>query len=93
MAFILDMVTPKVVINGYPYPARWGRNAYDLPPGPYDVTASFPYMFQSDAGLARLQVPVYAQHATIVLYEAPTFMWSPGTMRVTQTIPMQMHIV
>ena len=92
LAFMLMMVTPNVLINGHPYPAKWGRNFYDLPPGHYDVAASFPYMGSSATGLARLQVPVHPQHATIVMYEAPFFMWSGGTMRVTQTIPMHFNI-
>ncbi len=92
LAWILYMVTPKVVINGQPHPAKWGRNAYDLPPGNYRVEAFFPYLFSDRAGAAVVDVAVHASYATVLAYEAPFLMWDAGTIRQTGNVPMQLHV-
>ncbi|MBL8606462.1 MAG: hypothetical protein JNL38_04045 [Myxococcales bacterium] len=92
LAWILTMVTPQVVINGQRYPAKWGRNHYDLPPGNYRVEAFFPYMFSDRAGAAVLDVAVHASYATVLTYDAPFLMWDNGTMRHTGNVPMQLHV-
>lgn len=91
LAFILFLVTPIVAINRQPQPRPWGRHAFDLPAGQYEVFAAFPYMFSDRCGPAQLIVPVYAGYVTVVTYEAPFFMFSNGTMRIVNTMPMQPH--
>ena len=93
LAWVLYLVTPNVSINRQPAQrCPWGRRTFDLPPGTYELHVSFPYMFSDRCGPATILVPVYEAHATMVVYEAPFFMFSDGTMRVTGTAAMQPHM-
>jgi len=91
IAWILYFVNPVVWINGQRHQARWGRSSFDLPPGQYDVRLCFPYIWTDAAGLAMLSVPVHPGYVTVLHYEAPLFLLSPGTMRVTGQLPTQTH--
>ncbi len=88
LQWVLYLVTPKLAINGYPARKPWGTHRVPMPAGQHHVAVSFPYMFSSDCGAAQLAVPVYAGHATRVIYQAPFMMWSAGSLRVLGYVPM-----
>jgi hypothetical protein len=91
MQLFLHGIKPRIVVNGYPYaPSHWGRQSFDMPPGNHDMLCAFPYLFSDNAGSARMMIPVYSGHVTIVNYTAPGLMFMGGSMRIVQTVPM-MH--
>jgi hypothetical protein len=91
LSWILYFVNPVVWINGQRHQARWGRNSFDLPPGQYDVRICFAYMWTDSAGLAQAMLPVHPGYVTVVRYEAPFFVTTAGSMRVTGQLPTQTH--
>ena len=88
MQLFLHGITPRVLVNGHFLNAHLGRQGFDMPPGGHWVECSFPYLLSDKCCLARMQVPVYPGHVTVVTYQTPTFMFSAGTMRIVQTVPM-----
>ncbi len=43
---LLSMITPKVLIDGHPAPAKYGENLYPVAPGPHLVSAHAQWMWQ-----------------------------------------------
>ena len=50
LAFILFMCTPRITINQFEDRRYWGTHFFEMPPGRYRVTISFPYLFMSYCG-------------------------------------------
>ena len=90
LAWLNAVCTPVVRINGYPHARRWGVHLFELPGAEHDLAVSFPYMFY-DACPARIMVPIYPSHHTVVSYEAPYFRFMSGTMRVLEVTARAPH--
>lgn len=88
LAWILFLITPTIEINRQPQKRAWGTHLIDLPPGQYELTVSFRYLFIERCGAATAHVPIYPGQATVVKYEAPWFMFSAGTMTIQGNRPM-----
>ncbi|MQA82544.1 MAG: hypothetical protein GEV10_29475 [Streptosporangiales bacterium] len=61
--------------------ARWGQNAYLLPPGDHHVELSIRGLFR--VGTAAAVVPVRSGQQTVVHYATPMTAFSPGAMGPT----------
>jgi hypothetical protein len=86
--WILFLITPRIEINGQPYPRRWGISTFDLPAGHYRVEVSYRYFVLSKAGRASFDVRVDPGQCTMVSYRAPwfIFLWG-GTMKLLGARP------
>ncbi|NUP12737.1 MAG: hypothetical protein HOW73_42395 [Polyangiaceae bacterium] len=89
MQFLLLLVTPTVVIDGYPQKRPWGRHFIELAPGTHQLHVSFPYLFSSQCGPALAMVPIYPGTVTRMKYSSPFFMFSNGTLAMLGHAPMQ----
>jgi hypothetical protein len=89
LQWIPFLVTPRIVINGYPQNRSWGKHVIDMPPGQYQLEAFFPYFFWSKCGLARQVIAIHPGCVTTVRYSAPFFLFMGGSMSVAPPRPMQ----
>ena len=87
LAWILFFVSTGITINGQLTPRPWGLSYWDLPPGIYRVRVHFNYLFGPTGGAER-QVQIYPGHTTRLKYEAPFFMFMPGTLYEQQATPL-----
>lgn len=63
------LTSPGVTVHGYPLPAKWGENYYQVPPGQYQVNVKVNYIFPFGEG--SIPVQVSAGQASKVYYAAP----------------------
>lgn len=75
------MASPTLMLNGHPVGARWGQNAYLLPPGEHHVEMSFRGLYRW--GVAAAVVPVRSGQQTVVHYATPMTAFSRGVMGPT----------
>lgn len=88
LAFLLYFFSPKVQINGHVYPAKWGKNFWDLPAAQYHVRCFFPYILGSETCPAEMVVPLYVGHATVIEYDVPLILLGNGNIKQTHTAPL-----
>lgn len=72
----LGMVTPRVLIDGYPAAVSWGRNEFTAPAGPRRIECSTTYMW--DYGRAVDTVPVQPNSRVEVYYAPPMMTFLGG---------------
>lgn len=65
-----NVVTPSVRLNGYPVGARYGENLLPVPPGPWQIDVSCPWMWSY--GRAALDCQV-AEGQTVPVFYAPPY--------------------
>ena len=70
------LLTPQVRVNGYPIPARWGENVYDLWVGPNAVDISCQYLWSY--GQASARVDVQEGQEQQLFYAPPMFTFMRG---------------
>lgn len=75
------IVPPTLTLNGHPVGARWGQNAYLLPPGEHHVELSIRGLFK--LGATAAVVPVQSGQQTVVHYAPPLTAFSRGAMGPT----------
>ena len=82
LAWMLLMVTPRIVINGAVEQRKWGKHFIQLPPGSYQVEVFFPYMFSQRSGYATTQLDVHPGAVTNANYYKGWWMLSGGKLQV-----------
>jgi len=82
LAFIYKLFTPTVTINGRSYRRRWGTHFFDVPPGRYEVSISYPWLFTPECGKNTVQVEVLRDERKTVTYRAGLVRYLPGKMTV-----------
>ena len=75
---LLSMITPKVQIDGYPAPAKYGENLFPVPPGPHVVAAHAQWIWQY--GKAQEQVSLAPGETAELWYATPVLTFLPGSM-------------
>ena len=50
LAFIYGLFTPTIAINGQTHKRPWGTSSFDLAPGHYEVSVSYPWLFAPECG-------------------------------------------
>ncbi|MGP3960896.1 hypothetical protein ACTWPT_33295 [Nonomuraea sp. 3N208] len=80
LGFMLAMITPKIILNGYQMLGRWGLNTIPLPPGQYHVHVHLPYFLPAQIGPADLTVWLQPGMALEVEYRAPMWAYSRGAL-------------
>ena len=83
LAWILNMCTPVIEINGQKNTRKWGVHYFDLAPGDYTVKIYFPYLFIKECGANQVNVRVEEGQTKKVSFEMPPWMMSKGDMRVS----------
>ena len=83
LAFILFFCTPVIEINGHPDRKYWGTKFYDLPPGQYHFTISFPYIFMPKCGRADVQLALRPGEVRRISYFMWPWMFAPGSISVS----------
>ena len=73
-----NMITPTVLLNGYPVAARYGENVYPVPPGRWRVEAYAQWLRRY--GQAALDVDVAEGQSVQVFYAAPLHQFTTGAM-------------
>jgi hypothetical protein len=49
---------PTVTINGRRHYCSWGEHLFEVEPGDYEVTVSYPWFFKAHGGMASVRVSV-----------------------------------
>jgi len=72
----MGMISPLVTIDGYPAPARWGRNAFPTTPGRHSVRVWARYLFEY--GAAEQVVDLAPGQSVEVHYSPPMITFVRG---------------
>jgi hypothetical protein len=80
-AFLYNMTTPRLTIDGYDVPVNgWGPQQFDVVAGgPHRVEIHVPYVFPRKVGRATLDVTVPEQGVALE-YMAPSFTFAKGAL-------------
>ncbi|TMR19412.1 hypothetical protein ETD86_19785 [Nonomuraea turkmeniaca] len=78
---LLAATTPRILLNGHPYPARWGQNVLVLSPGQYQVEVFVPD-FRWRPRYGHAHAPVSLQHGQVLEleYRAPLDEFLSGSL-------------
>jgi hypothetical protein len=77
-----SMMTPKVLIDGFPAPARWEQNAYPVAAGRHQVRASTNYLWEF--GAAETPVDIGLGQSVEVHYSSPLITFIGGKIGFSQ---------
>lgn len=81
LAFFYNAFTPTITINGKKERKPWGTHSFSLPPGDYEVAASYPWII-SECGRNSVRFPLAAGETKRVTYCARFIRFLPGAIRV-----------
>jgi len=83
---VSSLIAPKVWLNGYEMPTRYGRNVFPVPPGPWRVDVAAQWWKRY--GEASLALHVQEGQAVPVFYAAPPHVFARGNIgHVRQRTP------
>jgi hypothetical protein len=82
LAFFYEAFTPTVTINDRKESMPWGLHFFDLAPGNYTVSASYPWLFMKECGKGTVQLRLDGGDVVKVIYEARMIRYVPGKMTV-----------
>ena len=82
LAFIYRFFTPTIAINGQPYRRPWGTHSFDVSPGDYEVTVSYPWLFSSECGKNSVRFSLTVGETKKVSYCAGLIRYLPGNIKV-----------
>lgn len=77
-----NMLTPTASIDGYPVPASYGANRFQVPPGRHTVSAYATWLVKY--GQASYDVNVQPGESVSVFYAAPMMQFMKGAMGPTK---------
>lgn len=78
LAFIYRLFTSTIEIDGVKERKPWGLHIFTLPPGDYDVSVSYPWIFSSECGKNSAHVHLEAGEVRKVTYRAGLIRYLPG---------------
>ena len=81
-AFIYEGFTPTITINGASHRRRWGAHQFKVPPGTYEVSVSYPWLFSPECGKNTVHFEVQAGKRKTITYRAGFIRFLPGKMAV-----------
>ncbi|HMJ66897.1 MAG TPA: hypothetical protein VK615_16260 [Candidatus Binatia bacterium] len=85
LAFFYKALTPTIAINGKKERKPWGTHLFTLPPGNYEVAASYPWII-SECGKNSVRFSVAAGETKKVTYCARLIRFLPGAMSVEAAV-------
>ncbi len=83
LAFIYIFFTPTVEINGKKQSLYWGAHRLEMPPGSYDISVSYPWLFSPECGKNTVHFDLKAEETKRVTYRAGLIRFVPGRMTVS----------
>lgn len=81
LAFFYMALTPSITINGKRERRPWGTHTFHLPPGEYEVAASYPWIV-SECGKNSVNFSLKAGEIKKVRYCARLIRFWPGSISV-----------
>jgi hypothetical protein len=82
LAVIYSFFTPSIVINGQTHRLPWGKHSFELPPGRYEISISYPWLFMSECGKSTVHVDLRSGEKKRVTYCAGLIRYLPGKISV-----------
>jgi hypothetical protein len=70
LAFIYSLFTPTIEINGVKEKRKWGTHTFQLQPGFYLVSVSYPWLFNNESGKNSVSFTIAAGEKRKVTYRA-----------------------
>ena len=81
LAYLYGLLKPTITINGYRQQRPWGTYAYDVSPGNYEVSVSYPWLFMSECGKNTVRFHLQAGETRTVTYTACFIRYIPGSIQ------------
>ena len=85
LAFFYEAFTPTLTINGQKERKPWGTHRFSLPPGEYEVAASYPWII-GECGRNSVRFALAAGERKKVTYCARFIRFIPGSMKVESVV-------
>lgn len=82
LAFIYAFFTPTITLNGRAERRPWGTHAFDVTPGDYAVSVSYPWLFVQECGKNSVRFTISAGQIKTVTYRAGLIRYLPGSIRI-----------
>lgn len=82
LAFFYGLLTPTITINKQCHHRPWGTHSFNMTPGSYEVSVSYPWLFSSECGKNTVSVTLRAGESKKVTYTAGLIRYLPGKMVV-----------
>jgi hypothetical protein len=82
LAYLYGLFTPTITINGHRQYRPWGMHYFDVPPGNYEVSVSYPWLFMSECGKSTVRFSLQAGETRTVVYTASYIRYLPGSIGV-----------
>lgn len=83
LAFIYELFTPTIEINGRKEKRPWGEHSFPLAPGSYEIAVSYPWLFFSECGKNSIRVSLAQGEVKKVRYCAGLIRYLPGKITVS----------
>jgi hypothetical protein len=83
LGFIYEFFTPTITINGQANKRSWGTSSFDLPPGDYEVSVSYPWLFAPECGKNTVSFTLHPGETKRVSYRAGLIRYLPGKISVS----------
>jgi hypothetical protein len=83
LAFLYGLCTPTITINDQPQSRPWGVHPFDVPPGNYEVSVSYPWIFMPECGKNTVRLTLQQGETKTVSYTASYIRYLPGSISVS----------
>ncbi|MEO8459222.1 MAG: hypothetical protein ABI451_01730 [Dokdonella sp.] len=82
LAFFYGAFTPTVTINGEKQRRPWGTHSFEVSPGAYEVSVSYPWFLSPECGKNTVNFELQAGQRKTVTYRAGVIRYLPGKITV-----------
>ena len=82
LAFIYELFTPTIEINGAKARKRWGVHFVAIAPGDYELAVSYPWLFAAECGRNSVRLSLGPGEVKKVRYRAGLLRYLPGNITV-----------
>jgi len=83
LAFFYRAFIPTIKINGAVHRLPWGAHKFEVPPGTYQVSVSYPWLLSPECGKNTVNLELKAGQRKTVTYCARLIRFIPGSIKVT----------
>lgn len=83
LAYIYMFFQPTITINGVAQKRPWGTHSFDVAPGGYEVSVSYPWLFSAECGKNTVRFEIEPGQTRTVNYQAGLIRYLPGQISVT----------
>jgi hypothetical protein len=83
LAFFYRLFTPTIQINRTKERKPWGVHTFALPPGDYEISVWYPWLFSPECGKNSVRLRLEAGQVKRVKYRAGLIRYLPGKISVS----------